>query len=86
MTKDRLKELVLKLIDKASDDMKSKIDKALYSGAVECSEYDDRDYSPAKMVLCALLQEERFQWRPLVWNDKERKKVEKEIENIYRMM
>ena len=86
MTKEILKELVLEKIDEASSDMKKKVDKALNSGAVECSQYDDTDYRPAKIVLCALLQEERYQWRPLVWNDKERKNVEKEIENVYRMM
>ena len=61
------------------------MEKLLNSGGVDY-ESADNDFILPKKILCAILMEEQFQYKPLVWNDKEFRKNMKEIESYYNMI
>ena len=78
MTKKQVRSKTSELIRNCSASMRKNIEKVLESGAVNIGSYED-NYLLPKIILVALLKEEIFQYEP----HSEKRKIEKEINNIY---
>lgn len=85
MTKEQLIEKCNQLFAQVTENMPKDLEKLFNSGGVDY-ESADNDFILPKKILCAILMEEQFQYKPLVWNDKEFRKNMKEIESYYNMI
>ena len=85
MTKEQLIEKCNQLFAQVTENMPKDLEKLLNSGGVDYESVDN-DFILPKKILCAILMEEQFQYKPLVWNDKEFRKNKKEIESYYNMI
>ena len=63
------------VLDKATDTMRIKAQSAMNSGAINWSDWED-DYLLPKIILCAVLAEEAYDWMPPDKKDKS------EVKNI----
>lgn len=85
MTKEQLIEKCSQLFAQVTENMPKDLDKLLNSGGVDY-ESADNDFILPKKILCTILMEEQFQYKPHGMNDKENRKNKKEIEIYYNMI
>lgn len=81
MTREQLIDKCQQLFDQVTESMPKDLEKLLASGGVHYEDAEDNFLLPKK-ILCAILMEEQFQYKPLSTD----KKGKKEIENYYRMI
>lgn len=65
MTEELCKRLTDEMIDKVADEMKQKVARAITSGAVNLSGYEDDSYRLPRIILTALLKEVSYRWKPV---------------------
>lgn len=85
MTKEQLIEKCNQLFAQVTENMPKDLEKLLNSGGVDYESADNNFILPTK-ILCAILMEEQFQYKPHGWTDKEDRKNKKEIESYYNMI
>lgn len=81
MTKQQVEQKTRQLIRESAKHMRANIKRALNSGAIDISSYDD-DFLLPKIIFQALLKEEQHQYK--CHSDKD--KHNKTIDNIYLML
>lgn len=79
MTKKQARQKTRKLINNAARLMREKLEKALYSGAINLENYDD-DFELPKIIVNALLKDAAFQFGPLTEDNR------KAAENLYKFI
>ena len=77
--KDKIKSLVIEMLNTSHDNMISNVDKALSSGAVDVDEWDEKYFLP-KCIITAILEQESTQWDGS--GTSYEKLIKKEVKNI----
>lgn len=85
MTKKEVRKKTRKLIRQSCEGMIKNLEKLLDSGAVDYKSADDNFILP-KHILCALLKEESFQYKPLARDAKHERGIDREIEKMYAIL
>lgn len=76
---------VREFIRESGKHMRKNIKRAINSGALDISSHDG-NYNIPRTIFLALLKEEGFQYKFHCLDDKERKRRNNEVENVYNMM
>ncbi len=75
MTKEELIDKCQQLFDQVTKSMPKDLEKLLASGGVNYEDADN-DFILPKKILCAILMEEQFQYKPLSSDRKSKKEIE----------
>lgn len=85
MTKNEARKKTRVLIKEAASHMRKKLEGALSCGAISFEDYES-NYDLPRIILCALIKECEFQYRPRSFNKKREDEMKKEVTNLYTCM